>query len=190
MQVQTKKPYPVAAAEALLAAAQKQGGDIYAPYKALQKWQVAQTQIPNFQAVFDHPMTAPERKSAFLTEFAGHFGADKATVEALQKVASDNKWTQLPEISRVYHKLAAEANKDMIVTVTSADALSKDELAAVQKNLASIVKKGYKLNVVEKVNPAIMGGLLIEADGVHQDLSLVTALTNLDATLETAVNKA
>lgn len=183
-----KKPYAIAAAEQLLAGAKKQGGDIYAPHSVLAKWHSAQTNIPSFQSVFDHPMTAEARKTAFLNDFASHIGADKATTELLQKVATDNKWTQLPEIARVYHRMAAEANKDMIVTVTSADALSKDELATVQKNLASIVKKGYKLNVVEKVNPAIMGGLVIEAEGMHQDLSLLTALTNIDATLEKAVS--
>jgi len=113
-------------------------------------------------------------------DFAAHIGADKATTELLQKLNVDRKFLELDEIINRYSKLVRSHNKEVVATVTSAEPLTKEQLERIKKNLQPHVAKGYTLTLVEKVNPKIIGGLVIDMENMHQDLSISTAIGQLE----------
>ena len=83
----------------------------------------------------------------------------------------------LPEIVDAYQEIANNNDATAYVVVTTAvemdDALRERVRAHIEKKLA---KKAY---LVERVDPAIVGGIVIETQGERYDASVAAQLTHM-----------
>lgn len=77
------------------------------------------------------------------------------------------------------------------VTVTSATPLDKSTISRIESALkgSQIASKGNgkSLKIVQKVNPAIQGGLVVDFGGNTVDLSVASKVNKLNALLEQGV---
>jgi ATP synthase F1 delta subunit len=180
-------PYVNATVDKLFEAQKKAGGDLYIPATVGEQFEKALLFVPNFTSVLTHPAVSPERRNKFIKEFATHFKASPCTVDMLIDVAEKNNWVALPEIVSTYKKRATAEKKEAIATVTSANPLTKEEIAAIEKNLVKHVPKGFKLVIETSVQPSLIGGLTISLGNMRQDLSISTAMARLDQDLDKAM---
>lgn len=88
----------------------------------------------------------------------------------LKIVERNNDGKNLPEILREIKRIEREKSGIKNVTITAAVALSSESMAEISKKLEKIFSS--KIEVRSEVNPAILGGIVIESGEEIFDKSL------------------
>lgn len=148
--------------------------DSYAPAQFFEVYKQATLTVPQFESVIKHPSTTPARKAEIMQSVLGHFKADAPTINFFTQLAQDGKLILAKDILTKYRKAAADANQDALATVISAAPLSKEQMDTISKALQGVTPKDHKLRVFSQIDPAIMGGLIIQMDEFYQDLSMIS----------------
>ena len=106
---------------------------------------------------------------------------DPLFTQFLSVLADNRRLAVLPEIAGLFDSLRAEDEKIVRATITSATPLAEDEVAKLR---ASLVKRfGREVQVETAVDPALIGGAVIDAGDVVIDGSLRGQLGRLQAAL-------
>ena len=133
---------------------------------------------PAVQQLLGNP-TLPAGTLAELIVPAGDI--DPLFTQFLSVLADNRRLGVLPEIAGLFETLRAEDEKIVKATITSATALSEPEVAQLR---ASLVKRfGREVQVSTAVDPALIGGAVIDAGDVVIDGSIRTKLERLGAAL-------
>ena len=133
---------------------------------------------PAVQALLGNP-TLPAGTLAGLVVPAGDI--DPLYQQFLSVLADNRRLGVLPEIAGLFETLRAEDEKIVKATITSATALSEADVAQLR---ASLVKRfGREVQVTTAVDPALIGGAVIDAGDVVIDGSIRTKLERLGAAL-------
>ncbi|WVQ83061.1 ATP synthase F1, delta subunit [Cryptococcus sp. DSM 104549] len=107
----------------------------------------------------------------------------------LLSVLSENgRLSAAPKVFADFHSLMAAYRGELEVVVTSAEALDSKTLSRLDKALKSTeVAKGKTLKVVNKVNPSVLGGLLVDFGDKTIDLSASSRVNRFNAALSQGV---
>ena len=115
--------------------------------------------------------------------------ARKFSPEVLETIAAMQKEDDLgliEQVSKQYKQLLDSEDKTVSVTVTTAvpmdDALRDAVRAKVEADLAAPVY------LVERVDPSIIGGIMLEVRGKRYDASVRAQLSNIRKTLSSSFN--
>ena len=87
----------------------------------------------------------------------------------------------LPEITREYNEILDAEESTVLVTATTAVEMDDDLRERVRARMEE--KLGKKVYLVERIDPSIIGGIVIEAQGDRQDASVRAQLANVHKTL-------
>ncbi len=109
----------------------------------------------------------------------GRGGLDAQERNFIDVLAANRRLGLLPEIADAFAKLRAESENTVDVTVTSATALDEKQ----QQQYASALKQRLKRDVRlhYRVDPALLGGAVLQADDLVIDGSLRGRLERLRA---------
>lgn len=133
------------------------------------------------------PTLSPGDKSQIVQELQRHMGGvDKGeTVKNFLKTLSDNnRLGILQGVCEKFATLMGAARGEMDLTVTSAAKLDNKTLQRLETAVAkSEYSQGKKLKVVPKVNPDIMGGLVVEIGDRTIDLSVSAKIAKMNKLL-------
>jgi F-type H+-transporting ATPase subunit delta len=107
---------------------------------------------------------------------------DKAKISGLAanfvKLAARNRRLfVLPDMIKAFRILLAEKRGEETAEVVSAAALSDDQVAALKEALSA--SSGKSVNISAKVDPALIGGLVVKVGSRMVDTSLRTKLNSL-----------
>lgn len=110
----------------------------------------------------------------------------KANIGALagnffQLIAKNRRLFAAPDMVRAFQSLAARARGEITADVTSAHPLSDGQVAALKAKLKDSMGKEVKLAM--RVDPSVLGGLVVKVGSRMVDGSLRTKLANLKAAL-------
>jgi len=88
-----------------------------------------------------------------------------------------------------FNELVAKYRGELEVTVTSANPLPKDVLSRLESTLkqSQIAQKSKTLKVTNKVNPAVLGGIVVDFGDKTIDLSVSSRVTKLNQLLQLSV---
>ncbi|KIK67100.1 hypothetical protein GYMLUDRAFT_191564 [Collybiopsis luxurians FD-317 M1] len=121
-------------------------------------------------------------------------GTKKEPVSDLTKnlltVLSENgRLAEVEGVIEGFNELVAQYNGELNVTVTSASPLPKDILSRLESTLkqSQTAQKAKTLKVTNKVNPAVLGGLVVDFGDKTIDLSAQSRVTKLNAALQLSV---
>lgn len=146
--------------------------------------------VPHAVDILEHPLVTEDRRKAFILEMVKHFGGDKPIADVIYRINADGKFADVPEILKDFSKMSSDILKETIATVTSAEPLTKDALKTIEKGLQAQLKKGYKLTLIEKVEPKLLAGFIVDMDDMNQDLSLSSYIANIDQMIGDAIETA
>ncbi|KAL8829162.1 MAG: hypothetical protein Q9170_006288 [Blastenia crenularia] len=142
------------------------------------------TKLPG---ILNAPTLSPGDKSQIVQELQRHMGGlDKGdTVKNFLKTLSDNNRLGILEgICEKFATIMGAARGEMELTVTSAARLDNKTLQRLESAVAkSEYSQGKKLKVVSKVNPDIMGGLVVEIGDRTIDLSVSAKIAKMNKLL-------
>jgi len=153
--------------------------DVHGQLEAVQR--IVRGHAPLRDAMLDDSATGAERAKVAGEVFAG---LDPALVSVLTVMADRGNFDLLSGIVEEYGHVAEEKRGVVAVLVTTAVELSESLRESITKKLAADLGKGVVLR--EKVDPAIIGGVVFSTHGQRIDASIASQLENARGVLSTA----
>jgi len=137
-------------------------------------------------AILSTPTLSAADKSAIVAELVKAAGIQGETVKNfLNTLAENNRLGLLPGVISKFEELISAARGEVEMVVTSAQGLDNKTLTRLESAVAksTYVGAGKKLKVTNKVNPDIVGGLVVEIGDRTIDLSVSSKLAKMNKLL-------
>ena len=131
----------------------------------------------DFNALINNPLIRRETASRVSAALAASMGLDSLTANFLGVLSQNNRLSQLPAVIRTFETLLSNHKGETRAEITSAHPLTKTQITALQKSLKTRV--GRDVAVDAKVDPSILGGLVVKIGSQMIDSSIRTRLNTL-----------
>ncbi|KAG0160722.1 hypothetical protein PDIDSM_8252 [Penicillium digitatum] len=141
-------------------------------------------------AILSAPMLTIADKKSIVEELAKVAGADKAGIlkNFLETLAENNRLGSLEGVCEKVPTLMAGLPGEIDLNITSAQELDAKTLSRLEKAVSkSQFSQGKKLKVVAKVNPDLIGGLVVEIGDRTVDLSVSSKIAKMNKALSDAL---
>ncbi|CEL00693.1 ATP synthase delta subunit-domain-containing protein [Aspergillus pseudodeflectus] len=176
-------------ASALYTASAK-SSSLDATSKALINLGAALKADPKLTGILSTPTLTVSDKQAIVTELQKVAGADKGDIlkNFLATLAENNRLGLLGGVCDKFAALMSAHRGEIELIITSAQELDNKTLNRLEKAVSkSEFSQGKKLKVVPKVNPDIVGGLVVEIGDRTIDLSVSSKINKLNKALTDAL---
>ncbi len=127
------------------------------------------------------PLYSTEDQTRAIADIAAKAGAGELTVNFLKLIASNRRLSALGDMIKNFRALAAKSRGEVSAEVTSATALGEEHLSELREALKASVGKDVQL--VTRVDPSLLGGLIVKIGSRMIDSSLRTKLTGMRVSL-------
>jgi len=144
---------------------------------SLESLKAALAESPEFKALTTSPLINRKEAAKAVAASAGSMGLDSLTTNFLGVLARNGRLSQLGAVIRTFARLAAEHRGETTAEVTSAFPLKDDQLAALKANLKA--RGGRDVAIDAKVDPSILGGIIVRLGSRMIDASIKTKLNTL-----------
>jgi len=124
-----------------------------------------------------NPQVSRDDAGKAIGAVAGVLGLSDLTRNFLGVLAGNRRLFALPEIVRAFAAIAAAQRGEVTAQVTSAHALSDDQLSALAQKLKA--REGKEVKIKASVDPEILGGLVVRIGSRQIDSSIRTRLNSL-----------
>ena len=148
--------------------AARDAGRLDAVHEQLGDFAAAIGEVPELRRVLENPELDPQQKAGVLGEIMGD--ADELLRNFVLLVSEKGRAAEIEEIYRELDRLVAAEEKRLTVELTTAFELSDDEAASI---LSQIEKaSGRSVEATRKVDPALIGGIILQAGSLRVDASV------------------
>ncbi|EPS44982.1 hypothetical protein H072_940 [Dactylellina haptotyla CBS 200.50] len=160
--------------------------------KSLKSLKTILDKDPKLITVISSPTLTPADKSFLITEIQkavpGASG-DKNFKNLLEVLAENNRLGLLGGIAEKFAVLMGAHRGEIEATITSAQALDTKTISRLEAAIgkSKFIQQGQKLKVVNKVNPDVLGGLVVEVGDRTIDLSVSAKIAKLNKLLTDAL---
>jgi F-type H+-transporting ATPase subunit delta len=161
-------------AEALFGAA-KNAGRLTQVHEALSDFAAAVAESPELRAVLRNPQLESSAKASILADLAG--GEEPLFTHFLQVAAEKGRAGEIEEIAKEFERLIAREERRLTVELTTARELSDSEAKAILKQIEDAA--GRKVEATQKVDPSLVGGIVLQAGSLRVDASVRGRLERL-----------
>ncbi|HVC87442.1 MAG TPA: ATP synthase F1 subunit delta [Gaiellaceae bacterium] len=161
-------------ARAVFEAAQA-SGSLDAVYAQLDELRDAFAAAPDLEALLENPEVDSRVKGDVLVRLAE--GSDEVVVNFLRLVAEKGRAGEVGEIVAELAVLVAAENRVLDVELTTAHELSDDEFGRILGRIESA--SGRKVQAERKVDPDLIGGIVLQAGSMRLDASVRGRLERL-----------
>jgi F-type H+-transporting ATPase subunit delta len=161
-------------ARALFQAARDQG-KLDVVQQELGDFAAAVADVPQLRSLLANPELDPETKASVLEEILGD--ADVLVHNFLLLVVEKGRATEIEEIYRELDALVAAEQKRLNVELTTAFELSDEEADSILGKIEAA--SGRSVEAIRKVDPALIGGIVLQAGSLRVDASVKGRLSRL-----------
>ena len=144
-------------------------------HEALSDFSTAVSESPELRAVLRNPQLEPSAKAGILADIAGD--DEPLLTHFLQLVAEKGRAGELEEIAKEFERLIAREERRLTVELTTARELTDDEAAAILKQIEDAA--GRTVEATRKVDPDLVGGIVVQAGSLRLDASVRGRLERL-----------
>jgi len=135
----------------------------------------AERAVPELGAVLASPMLDSVTKGALLGDLLA--GSEPMVSNFLRLLAEKERISLLEEIAREFEALVAAGEKRLRVTVTTAQQLSDEEASSLVAKIEAVT--GRPVEARRRVDPSLIGGLVVQAGSLRMDTSIRGRIENL-----------
>ena len=137
---------------------------------------------PGLRSVLGNPAFDVERRKEIVAELAGRLGLSELTTNFLSLLMTRERLDGLASIARHYHDLLDDARGRVNAKVIVSRALAEEQ----RQSLVSVVSDmtGKTAILTEELDPAIIGGIIVEVGGKVYDGSVRAQLHSLRRNIE------
>ena len=123
------------------------------------------------------PVFSAEEQTRAITKVLDSAGLGGLVGNLIKVAASNRRLFVVPDVTTAFRRLAAKHRGEVSAEVTSAEPLSEKHVAALKDALKASLGKDVALET--KVDPALIGGLIVRVGSRMLDGSLRTKLNSL-----------
>jgi F-type H+-transporting ATPase subunit delta len=138
----------------------------------------------DLRRVIRSPVISREDQGRALAAIGERAGFAELTTKFLGLLAEHRRLFVLPEIVKAYGAMLAEHKGEVAAELVSAVPLSEEEVAKVKDQLSGTV--GKQITLSARVDPGLLGGLVVRVGSRMLDASLRTKLRQLELVLKGA----
>ena len=161
-------------ARALFDAA-KEAGRLGPVHEELGDFAASVREVPELRAVLANPQLDPGEKVAVLTDLLG--GAEELVRNFLLVLAEKGRIGQLDDILRELDALVAQEERRLTVDLTTAYELTDADADAIVREIERAA--GRKVEATRRVDPDLIGGVVLRAGSMRVDASVRGRLERL-----------
>ena len=162
--------------EALFAALIEEGQDLTKARDELNCVGKITAECDGFEKLMDSPTVAADEKLSVVREaFEGK--VSRHVLNFLCIVTEGRRWSSFARICKSFGVLCNEHLGIAEITVTTAFPLSEEQRAAIKSKMAQVI--GKKIEMTEKTDKAIVGGVIVDYGDTRLDGSVKTRLEGL-----------
>ena len=119
---------------------------------------------------------------SFMDKISEILDLSKTFTNFLKLLIQENRLSLLPEIHKYYEKLWNQKNNTLHAIIYSATKLDKETKEKVEKKLTQSINK--KLLFKYEVNDSLLGGILVDLDGVRIDATILNQINAIEKKLK------
>jgi F-type H+-transporting ATPase subunit delta len=139
---------------------------------------------PDLLRLVRSPVFTTDEQLRSLTAVLDKAGITGIAANFLKVVTTNRRLFAVRDLIRDYRRLVARHKGEVTAEVTLAETPSDTHLAAIKSGLRTITKKDVQVDV--KVDPAIIGGLIVKLGSRMVDSSLRTKLNSIKHAMKEA----
>jgi F-type H+-transporting ATPase subunit delta len=144
-------------------------------HEAFADFAAAEAESAELRAVLRNPQLESTAKASILADLAG--GDEPLFTHFLQVVAEKGRAGELEDIAKEFERLMAREERRLTVELTTARELSDAEADAILKQIEDAA--GRKVEATRKVDPSLVGGIVLQAGSLRVDASVRGRLERL-----------
>ncbi|UUR08387.1 F0F1 ATP synthase subunit delta [Sphingomonas glaciei] len=145
--------------------------------QSLERLKTALAESKDLQGLVSSPLVSRDAAGKALGAVAPSLGLDPLTTRFMAVLAKNGRLRQLPEVIRIFATLAADHRGETTAEVTTARPLQDDQAAALKAQLGARV--GRDIRIDARVDPSILGGIVVRLGSQMIDASIRTKLNTL-----------
>ena len=165
-------------ARALFGAA-KERGRVEAVQEELGDFRAAVAEVPELRSLLENPQLDPTAKRAALADLLAD--ADDLVRNFLLLLAEKGRAAELDEIAAELDVLVAREQGRLTVELTTAYELSDADAQAIVRRIEEA--SGRSVDATRRVDPALVGGVVLQAGSMRVDASVRGRLSRLQRAL-------
>lgn len=154
-----------------------EAGTVTAVESDLEKLDAAVTESNDFAMLTTNPKVSRSAAEQALAGIAKVLGLSQLTANFLGVLAQNRRLAQLPAVIRAFRAIAAAQRGEVSAQVTSAHALTDAQLDQLKAKLTA--REGRTVKLSTKVDPDLLGGLVVTIGSKRIDASIRTRLNSL-----------
>jgi F-type H+-transporting ATPase subunit delta len=136
----------------------------------------------DLQKLIQSPLMQRAEQTRAIGAVAEAAGLEELTRRFVGLVASNRRLFALPAIFKAFQKMLADKRGEVAAEVTAAHALTDAQKAAVSEAIKRVV--GGKVSINMKVDPSLLGGLIVRVGSRMIDGSVKTKLQRLQLAMK------
>jgi F-type H+-transporting ATPase subunit delta len=150
---------------------------IDAVIRSLEKIEASMNESADFRTLATSPLVDRTDAGKAIRALVPTLGIDAITAKFLGVLADNGRLGELKAVIKAVRTLAANARGETTAEVTSAYPLNDDQVARLKSNLKA--RLGRDVAIESKVDPLLLGGLVVRLGSQMIDASIRTKLNNL-----------
>jgi ATP synthase F1 delta subunit len=137
-------------------------------YGELSDFAAAVSDVPELRSALRNPELDPATKAELVDALIG--GADQLVRNFLRLTAEKGRIADIEDIAREFDRLMAVEERRLNVELTTALQLSDDDARGLARQIEAA--SGRKIEISRKVDPALIGGLILQIGSSRVDASV------------------
>ena len=129
------------------------------------------------RALIRNPEVSREQIGKVVVGMADYLGLTELTCNFLGVLAENRRIANLPGMIRAFHAIAAAQRGEVTAEVASAHALTDEQLSTLEQKLRA--REGRTVKLKTRVEPELLGGLVVTVGSTRIDGSIRTRLNSL-----------
>ena len=130
-----------------------------------------------FDLLVKSPLVNREEAGKSFAAISEQLNLDTVTANFLGVLARNGRKRELPNVIRLFRRLAAENRGETVAEVVTARPLNDDQIAALKTKLRA--RAGREVTIETRTDPEILGGLVVKLGSQMIDSSIRTKLNRL-----------
>ena len=150
----------------------------------LDRFDALVAEVADLARLLRSPVFSAEEQTRALSGVLDRAGIDGLAANVLKLLGTNRRLFAALDVARAYRSLVAQHKGEVTAEVTVAEQPSEAHLAAIKDALAAVTKKDVQMKV--KVEPSIIGGLVVKVGSRMVDSSLRTKLNAIKVAMKEA----
>ncbi|AKH41998.1 F-type H+-transporting ATPase subunit delta [Altererythrobacter atlanticus] len=154
-----------------------EAGNVSVVESDLDKLDAALAESAELRSLIRNPEVSRSQLAKVATGIAQLLGLAELTRNFLGVLAENRRMGDLPSMIRAFHTIAAAQRGEVSAEVASAHPLSDEQLTELEKKLRA--REGRTIKLKSRVDPDLLGGLVVTIGSKRIDSSIRTRLNTL-----------